>query len=235
MYGTVDLWSTLIWGALSDANLGPILALFILKNVFGMLGTDLGDGGMIFLNDLGDGSQLYLLSYLESVHAAAAEFLSSNEEAEFFRGYLTSELAAEMRVWWTERWEMDQDDTDAVALELAWILNKNMTGLPGAFLRQCPILQDLFQALWWSIRSHSQKTEAGFNLIDETDKNAKGLGWARLIARVLAKARLTRQWQAERRAVHEVKTPRKTPEQVDEDEEKGMVSKRPRLVYTAKA
>ena len=91
------------------------------------------------------------------------------------------------------------------------------------------------KALWWSIRSHSQKTEAGFNLIDETDKNAKGLGWARLIARVLAKARLTRQWQAERRAVHEVKTPRKTPEQVDEDEEKGMVSKRPRLVYTAKA
>ena len=44
-------------------------------------------------------------------------------------------------------------------------------------------------------------------------------GWARLIARVLAKARLTRQWQAERRVVHEVKTPRKTPEQVNEDEE----------------
>ena len=38
------LSASLIWGALSDANLGPILASFILKNVFGMLGTDLGDG-----------------------------------------------------------------------------------------------------------------------------------------------------------------------------------------------
>ena len=152
------------------------------------------------------------------------------EEVALFRTYLTSKLAADMREWWYVHWAMDEDDTNAAALELALILKLNQGGLPGRFLDRCPIFTDLFKSLWRSIRHHSQRTESMFNLIDNTNLNAKGMSWERLVARVLAKAHYTRVWQAERRAAHVRKI---SPD--DEDEQKGKISKKPRLQNNAAA
>jgi hypothetical protein len=152
------------------------------------------------------------------------------EEVALFRTYLTSKLAADMWEWWYVHWAMDEDDTNAAALELALILKLNQGGLPGRFLDRCPIFTDLFKSLWRSIRHHSQRTESMFNLIDNTNLNAKGMSWERLVARVLAKAHYTRVWQAERRAAHVRKI---SP--VDEDEQKGKISKKPRLQNNAAA
>ena len=63
------------------------------------------------------------------------------EEVALFRTYLTSKLAADMQEWWYVHWAMDEDDTNAAALELALILKLNQGGLPVPcrFLDRCPI------------------------------------------------------------------------------------------------
>ena len=101
----------------------------------------------------------------------------------------------------------------------------------------------MVQSLWFSIRHHSQKTESVFNLIDITDKNAKNLGFARLVARVIARSKLTNEWQQQRRDAHEPRLKRKAAgddvvsvdsDGEDEEEAKGGVSKNKKLVHCAR-
>ena len=73
-----------------------------------------------------------------------------------------------------------------------------------------------------------------FNLIDNTNLNAKGKSREQLVSRVLAKTHYTQVWQAKCRAAH-VPRRRITFESNDEDEQKSNMPKKPRLQNYATA